>query len=277
MSGIYCQRCDLFSGFSSLAVFTKPDRSHAWLETHCWACGDSERHLKFIAYDTMPPELTIDPVTITALRAAVLSAHLKHGKNSMLNVGVDSSLKLAALVEEFGEVCELYRSQLLPDRVSLVKELLQVANCGISWFLSIEYPVFRIGLVPTPDIPSNVFAQMQGVCRGQFARFGEGSMLGENSDDFTRLGMLGATVGYLGHAFTYDSEISEGSKLSLLLILAVQACLWAQYVDSPHTYDHTNKRTVHRFPVLSKDTAASESVPEPVAKSSLGMSKQREE
>lgn len=86
----------------------------------------------------------LSALTLDAVQAEAIRAHLKHGDNSLLNPGMPWGLKLAALMEEVGEVAhELTYDQAVgpargPDRDRLVKELLQVASVALSWVESLE-------------------------------------------------------------------------------------------------------------------------------------------
>lgn len=68
----------------------------------------------------------------------VYRAHDKHGAFSLLNPGMDWNLKLAALMEEVGEVAHELTYDVTVDKGALIKELIQVANVAISWVESLR-------------------------------------------------------------------------------------------------------------------------------------------
>jgi hypothetical protein len=85
--------------------------------------------------------LPLSALTLDAVQAEAVRAYLKHGDMSLLNPEVPWSLKLAALMEEVGEVAH----ELTYDceggsgvRERLVQELLQVASVALSWVESLE-------------------------------------------------------------------------------------------------------------------------------------------
>lgn len=72
-------------------------------------------------------------------------AHLKHGANSMERQTVDSPRRLPILVEEVGEVAQVFNDaprSLLgtypPDLDDLRAELVQVAAMAIAWIAAID-------------------------------------------------------------------------------------------------------------------------------------------
>lgn len=76
----------------------------------------------------------INDVTLEAVRAASISAEVKHGfANVLRNPDMPRADKLAALGEEFGEVCRELTYDNAGDSANLVKELLQLAQCAASW------------------------------------------------------------------------------------------------------------------------------------------------
>lgn len=82
-------------------------------------------------------KLPLSPLTIDAVQAESLRAHLKHGVHSMLNPNTPVLEKLAALVEECGEVGRALTYD-EGDSVHLVKELIQVACIALSWVEALE-------------------------------------------------------------------------------------------------------------------------------------------
>ncbi len=85
----------------------------------------------------MRSPLVLSALTLDAVQAEATRAHLKHGPKSLVNPAVPAVEKLAALVEEVGEVgqCLTYDQD---HAGTLVKELLQVASVALSWVESIE-------------------------------------------------------------------------------------------------------------------------------------------
>lgn len=87
----------------------------------------------------IPEYPLLSVLTIGAVQAECIRAHLKHEPNggSLLNPDFPTEKKLAALVEEVGEVGRALTYD--QDHAGpLVKELLQVANVALSWVESIE-------------------------------------------------------------------------------------------------------------------------------------------
>lgn len=80
----------------------------------------------------------LSDLTLSAVQAEAIRAHVKHGENSLLNPGIPSGLKLAALMEEVGEVAHELTYDTEDNRDNLVKELIQVANVALSWVESLE-------------------------------------------------------------------------------------------------------------------------------------------
>jgi hypothetical protein len=97
-------------------------------------------------------KLPLSALTLDAVQAEAVRAHLKHGPMSLLNPEMPWSYKLAALMEEVGEVArELtydgggYLNGPRPlgpsdaeRRDCLVKELIQVASVALTWVESLE-------------------------------------------------------------------------------------------------------------------------------------------
>jgi hypothetical protein len=78
-------------------------------------------------------DLMISDATLREVQVESIRAHIKHGDRSLLGDGLSTVGRLAALVEECGEV----GSELTYDRGgdvrSLKKELIQTANVAASW------------------------------------------------------------------------------------------------------------------------------------------------
>lgn len=83
-------------------------------------------------------KLPLSALTLDAVQAESLRAHLKHGPMSLLNPDMPWPLKLAALVEEVGEVAHELTYDQGAEPTKLVKELLQVASVALTWVESIE-------------------------------------------------------------------------------------------------------------------------------------------
>jgi|RhiMetdeSRZDD1v2_1073273.scaffolds.fasta_scaffold886152_3 hypothetical protein len=77
----------------------------------------------------------ISNLTLDAVRAESLRAHLKHESSggSIFSPEMSPLKILAALGEEYGEVCRLWTYDNNPDPQELVKELLQLANVALTW------------------------------------------------------------------------------------------------------------------------------------------------
>lgn len=85
-----------------------------------------------------PNPVMLSDLTLEAVRAESIRAHLKHGENSMLSHTTTMMERLAALIEEVGEVAQLltYDKKLAAGdqwKDLLVKELIQVGNVALSW------------------------------------------------------------------------------------------------------------------------------------------------
>lgn len=83
-------------------------------------------------------KLPLSPLTLDAVQAEALRADLKHGEKSLLNPDMPVAEKLAALGEEFGEVCRALTYDEGGDKTQLVKELIQTASVCLSWVESLE-------------------------------------------------------------------------------------------------------------------------------------------
>lgn len=110
----------------------------------------------------MSIKIGLEGVTIAAVRAEAIKAEVKHGfEKTLRNPDMPVVEKLAALMEEVGEVAELltydkgwqtylppqYREDPSPQeiedakgrwRFDLVKELIQVANVALAWSESVD-------------------------------------------------------------------------------------------------------------------------------------------
>lgn len=88
----------------------------------------------------------LSPITLAAIQAEAIRAHLRHGEHSMLGAQCSNGERLAILVEEVGEVAhELtydqpgYFEDAPPgDKDRLVKELIQVAAMAATWVEFLE-------------------------------------------------------------------------------------------------------------------------------------------
>lgn len=108
----------------------------------------------------MSKEMGLEKITLDAVLAESIKAEAKHGfEKTLRNPELSVALKLAALMEEVGEVAELLTYDKGPDshlsvhvqptrdeieeaeeawRVDLVKELIQVANLAAAWAESVD-------------------------------------------------------------------------------------------------------------------------------------------
>jgi hypothetical protein len=77
----------------------------------------------------------ISDLTLDAVRACSIMAAAKHGDDKvLLSPDMPRAEKLAALGEEFGEVCrELTYDTFNGNTMNLVKELLQLSQLAASW------------------------------------------------------------------------------------------------------------------------------------------------
>lgn len=75
----------------------------------------------------------INEHTLKAVQAESARAHAKHGERSLLGDALTTTERLAALIEEVGEVARLLTYDNAQGRDELVKELLQVASVAASW------------------------------------------------------------------------------------------------------------------------------------------------
>lgn len=84
---------------------------------------------------------SVSMLTLTAIQAESIRAHIKHGEHSMLNPAMSNYERLAILMEEVGEVAhELTYDQ--PDsKERLEKELIQVGSVVASWLEAINATV----------------------------------------------------------------------------------------------------------------------------------------
>ena len=74
----------------------------------------------------------LQQVTLDAIAAECIRASVLHPRNHFANVAMPRGEKLAALGEEFGEVCRALTYD-VGDRVNLIKELIQVAASAAAW------------------------------------------------------------------------------------------------------------------------------------------------
>ena len=85
----------------------------------------------------------LHPSTLQSIQGTHISAMMKHGfSKSLLNPDMDGAEKLAALGEEFGEVCREFtygQTGTAEERKARrVKELLQLAALAAAWAESID-------------------------------------------------------------------------------------------------------------------------------------------
>lgn len=86
------------------------------------------------------PFLCISNLTLEAVRAESIRAHLKHKDNggSLFDPEMPTLAKLSALVEEVGEVANALTYDGNKDKTHLVQELIQVANVALTWVECLE-------------------------------------------------------------------------------------------------------------------------------------------
>jgi hypothetical protein len=84
--------------------------------------------------------LMLSDLTLEAVRAESIRAHLKHKDNggSIFDPNMSTLTKLAALVEKVGEVGRALTYDGDEGKDHLVKELIQVANVALTWVESLE-------------------------------------------------------------------------------------------------------------------------------------------
>lgn len=82
----------------------------------------------------------LSDLTLQAVRAESIRAHLKHKDHggSIFDPNMSTMAKLAALVEEVGEVGRALTYDGDEGKDHLVKELIQVANVALTWVESLE-------------------------------------------------------------------------------------------------------------------------------------------
>lgn len=106
--------------------------------------------------------LPLSELTFDAVQAESLRARLKHGPAMTCdNPHLPTVLKLAALVEEVGEVANALTYDGL-DRDNLVKELIQVASVACMWIESLEGEAARSirprVFLPGDEPPEHIYA-----------------------------------------------------------------------------------------------------------------------
>jgi hypothetical protein len=99
---------------------------------------------------------TLSPTTLNSIQGTHISAVLKHGfVKSLLNPDMDGAEKLAALGEEFGEVCREFTydaaGSMEERRARRVKELLQLAALAAAWAESIDAERTIMGAATLPN------------------------------------------------------------------------------------------------------------------------------
>lgn len=82
----------------------------------------------------------LSELTLAAVQVEAIRAHLKHREHggSILDPAMPTLRKLAALGEEYGEVCKELTYDQAPSKLQLVTELLQVASVALTWVQSLE-------------------------------------------------------------------------------------------------------------------------------------------
>lgn len=83
-------------------------------------------------------KLPLSALTLDSVQAESLRAHLKHGDKSLLNPNMPNVEKLAALMEECGEVARELTYDHDGDTTKLVTELIHVASVALTWVESLE-------------------------------------------------------------------------------------------------------------------------------------------
>jgi len=80
-------------------------------------------------------DAVLSDATLAAVAAEALRAHRKHGPNggSLLDLGMGVDRRLAALGEEFGEVCRALTYYGGQGVEHLIKELVQTASVALTW------------------------------------------------------------------------------------------------------------------------------------------------
>lgn len=82
----------------------------------------------------------LDDITLSAVRAESLRAHLKHTANGMsiFDPAMPITDKLIALIEEVGEVGRALTKDGWKGNDHVVKELIQTANVALTWAQCID-------------------------------------------------------------------------------------------------------------------------------------------
>lgn len=91
---------------------------------------------------TQPIPPVLSQRTLNSIAAEAIRAHTKHGDNSLVNPDMPVVLKLAALMEEVGEVARELTYDHRQDHHAITKlrrELIQVASVAASWVESLPY------------------------------------------------------------------------------------------------------------------------------------------
>jgi hypothetical protein len=79
------------------------------------------------------PDGVLSPMAVLRLCREADRAHAKHGERSLLGVGNTNGDRLAALMEEVGEVAHALTYDTPDDEPELITELVQVANVAMTW------------------------------------------------------------------------------------------------------------------------------------------------
>jgi hypothetical protein len=82
----------------------------------------------------------LSEITLAAVQAEAIRAHLKDREygGSILDPAMPALRKLAALGEEYGEVCKELTYGQAKSKMQLVTELIQVASVALTWVQSLE-------------------------------------------------------------------------------------------------------------------------------------------
>jgi hypothetical protein len=105
-------------------------------------------------------ELMLSPSTLHAVQVEAMRAHLKHGDRSLLNPTMLAVEKLAALVEEVGEVGRALTYD-QDHSEGLIRELIQVASVALSWVESLTVTLAR-GELAESDVSTSPAVAVAG-------------------------------------------------------------------------------------------------------------------
>lgn len=98
-------------------------------------------------------------VTLNAVKAESMRAHYKHRSKSLLSPEITETERLAAIVEELGEVAELftYDKRLMAGdswKDMLVRELIQLGNVALSSAQALDHSHFEATHLDDPAPPN---------------------------------------------------------------------------------------------------------------------------